>query len=264
MSRLKVVAVSLVICVASAPVTAQQGLFTEENIGKAVGAAAGALLGSQIGGGKGRLAAIAIGTLAGYWVGGEIGRRLTPADRAGIATTTQDALETGQAQTWENPDSGVYTRVEVEEAEPPPDYRDRGSGLDRVPPLELINAYYTPESNINLRAGPGTGYDVLRTLPAGERVAVVGRVSGTDWVMVAPRGVGAGFLYGPILHRAEQQPDAGNAIRHAMSTVGPAPAYALDTSQCRRITQEVVLPGGKQDVHQFTACRQPDGSWVEV
>ncbi len=56
--------------VAAAPAAAQQGLWTKENIGKAVGAAAGALLGSRIGGGSGKLAAVTIGTLAGYWIGG--------------------------------------------------------------------------------------------------------------------------------------------------------------------------------------------------
>jgi surface antigen len=261
---LRLAVVWLAACLAAGPAATQQGLFTEENIGKAVGAAAGALLGSQVGGGKGRLAAIAIGTLAGYWVGGEIGRRLTPSDRAGIATTTQDALQTGETRTWQNPDSGVYTRVEVEEAEPPAGYPYGGSRLDRVPPLELLNAYFTPESNINLRAGPGTEHAVLRTLPAGEPVPVVGRVAGTDWVMAAPGGVGGGFLYGPILHRSQRQPDSGNAIRHAMSTSAAGTAYAAYEPQCRRITQQVVLPGGKEDMHRLTACRQPDGSWAEI
>jgi surface antigen len=82
--------------------------------------------------------------------------------------------------------------------------------------------------------------------------------------MAAPGGAGAGFLYGPILYRTEQQPDSGNAIRHAMSSRGAAGDYVADRSECRRITQRVVLPGGGEDVHAFTACRQPDGSWAEV
>lgn len=264
MKRLQLAMACLAASTAAAPVAAQQGFFTEENIGKAVGAAAGALLGSQVGDGKGRIAAMAIGTLAGYWAGGEIGRRLTRSDRAGIASTTQDALETGETRTWQNPDSGVYTRVAVEDAEPPPDYGYAGRGLDRVPPLELVNAYYTPESNINLRGGPGTDYAALRTLPAGEPVPIVGRVQGTDWLMAAPGGVGAGFLYGPILYRAGQQPDSGNAIRHALSAGGADGRYAAAGAECRHITQRVVLPDGGEDLHEFTACRQPDGSWAEV
>jgi hypothetical protein len=42
--------------------------------GTLMGAGIGALLGSQIGSGKGQLAAVAIGTLAGAVVGGEVGK----------------------------------------------------------------------------------------------------------------------------------------------------------------------------------------------
>ena len=42
----------------------------------------GGLLGSQIGGGRGKLAATAAGTLLGAWVGGEVGASLEPAGSA--------------------------------------------------------------------------------------------------------------------------------------------------------------------------------------
>ena len=81
----------------------------KQTAGTLAGAGVGALIGSQIGGGKGALAAVAIGTLAGAWAGSEIGKSLDKADKAYAQRTAQDALEynkTGQTSTWRNPDSG--------------------------------------------------------------------------------------------------------------------------------------------------------------
>lgn len=81
----------------------------KEQTGALVGAGLGALAGSQIGEGKGQLAAIAIGTLLGAWAGSEIGRQLDERDRLLMQQASQQALETsksGTATTWTNPDTG--------------------------------------------------------------------------------------------------------------------------------------------------------------
>ncbi len=81
----------------------------KQSIGTLLGAGLGALAGSQIGSGKGQLAAVAIGALAGGWAGSEIGKSLDKADRQYAQRTAQNSLEysqTGQALAWNNPDSG--------------------------------------------------------------------------------------------------------------------------------------------------------------
>jgi surface antigen len=257
------IVIALSFFVAAGPVSAQQGLFTKENISRAVGAAAGALLGSKFGEGSGKVVGVAVGALAGYWVGGEVGRRLSQNDRAGIANTTQHALDTGETQAWRNPDSGVYTRVSVDEARPS-SARSLRSKPDEVPALELVNAYYTADANVNVRSGPSTDYAIVHTLRRGERVPVIGKVEATDWYMIAEGGSGSGFLYAPLVARSDAQPDSQNAIREAMARGEEPKRYVADTRQCRHITQKVTLPNGKKSAHDFTACRQPDGSWMEV
>lgn len=82
--------------------------------GTLIGAAAGGLLGAQVGHGGGRLAAVAIGTLGGALIGSEIGKSLDRADRIAMEQSTQRALETGQSGQpigWHNPDSGHYGQV---------------------------------------------------------------------------------------------------------------------------------------------------------
>lgn len=79
-----------------------------------LGAIGGGILGSQIGGGRGKLAATAAGTLLGAWVGGEVGASLDRADRLYLQQATYSALEnnpTGTASTWNNPDSGHHGSV---------------------------------------------------------------------------------------------------------------------------------------------------------
>ena len=94
---------------AALALTGCEGAGPKETGGTLVGAAAGALLGTQFGSGTGQLAATAIGALAGAWMGSEVGKSLDRADRAAMQQTSQYALEnvkTGHPSKWSNPDSG--------------------------------------------------------------------------------------------------------------------------------------------------------------
>ena len=108
------IAASIIICsVLSMTTGCETGpnneLFSKQNIGTVAGAAGGAILGSNVGKGKGNIAAIAAGTLLGGAVGNKIGASLDRADMAYYDRTSQQALETAQTNkpvTWRNPDSG--------------------------------------------------------------------------------------------------------------------------------------------------------------
>ena len=79
-----------------------------------LGGIAGGLLGSQVGGGKGKLIAVGAGALLGALVGSEIGKSLDNADRAAMQQSTQTSLETapsGTTSSWRNPDSGNYGTI---------------------------------------------------------------------------------------------------------------------------------------------------------
>jgi len=79
---------------------------TKQDIGTLVGAGSGAFIGSQIGGGTGQLAAVAIGALLGGYIGGSIGQDMDELDQY----KTQKVLEsspTGSTVAWNNPDTDV-------------------------------------------------------------------------------------------------------------------------------------------------------------
>lgn len=99
LSLLAVLAISLAACQNSGP---------KQTGGTLIGAAAGGLLGAQIGKGSGQLAATAAGALLGAWVGSEVGKSLDRADRAYAQQAHKQALAApvGQTITWNNPESG--------------------------------------------------------------------------------------------------------------------------------------------------------------
>lgn len=82
--------------------------------GALLGGATGAILGSNIGGGDGRVASTAIGALIGFYVGGKIGEYMDEQDKFKAQQTTYMALEkgrTGETKMWRNPDNGHYGSV---------------------------------------------------------------------------------------------------------------------------------------------------------
>ena len=91
-----------------------QGSGPKQTGGTLVGAAAGGLIGSQFGGGGGKIAATLLGVAAGAWLGSEVGKSMDRADHGYANRTQQSSLETapvGQATSWNNPDSGHYGTV---------------------------------------------------------------------------------------------------------------------------------------------------------
>ena len=58
----------------------------------------------------------------------------------------------------------------------------------------------------NVRAGPSTDFERLDTLNAGAQVNVTGQVRERDWVRVAIRGGGVGYVWDQLL--GQQEPEA--------------------------------------------------------
>lgn len=85
----------------------------KQTAGTVLGGIGGAVLGSQIGGGSGRLVATALGTLAGAMIGSDIGKTLDRADQVALRQAETQAHETpvGETIVWNNPDSGNYGTV---------------------------------------------------------------------------------------------------------------------------------------------------------
>ena len=109
-----VIATALSLMLPAAPAHAQttcdRGLFTSQNIGTVLGAAAGGLLGSQFGGGSGKTIMTILGVIGGGYAGNQIGAGMDQGDR-GCYAQTLDRAPAGQTVAWHNPDNNRDYRV---------------------------------------------------------------------------------------------------------------------------------------------------------
>lgn len=86
----------------------------KQDTGMVVGAAAGGILGNQVGRGSGKVLATVAGAVIGGIVGSEIGRSMDQQDRALAQQAEMNALErgrSGERTAWRNPDNGRYGDV---------------------------------------------------------------------------------------------------------------------------------------------------------
>ena len=110
--KIKMLVVAVLIAFTTA--ACQDGRYgTKQTIGALGGAAAGGLLGAQVGSGRGQLAATAAGALLGALIGSEIGRSMDEVDRMRAEQAYGQAQDApiGQTIAWDNPDTGNYGSV---------------------------------------------------------------------------------------------------------------------------------------------------------
>jgi uncharacterized protein YgiM (DUF1202 family) len=232
--------------------------------GGALGAAGGYFLGDQIGGGAATALAMIAGAAAGAWLGSEIAAYLSEEDQAKAAESVQMAAVTGEANTWQNQDTGVSgaTKVvdtrTVSQSLPVPVLKDR---VEQVPPLELIGEPYVATRTANVRGGPGTDYRTVGTVDSGKSVMVAGKVQEQDWYMVSEGGAGAGFVSTPLLRKAALDSEVAIA---AAAPAGPVEEKTVTAEKtCRTVQQVITLADGSTHEEQVTACQTPNG-WEVV
>ncbi len=86
----------------------------KQDSGLLVGAAAGGILGNQVGRGSGKILATVAGAVVGGIVGSEIGRSMDKQDQILAQQAELSAFErgrTGERVAWKNPDNGRYGDV---------------------------------------------------------------------------------------------------------------------------------------------------------
>lgn len=127
-----------------------------------------------------------------------------------LGCTDQREVEQAAVDSLNSSDSGSSTittesgkTVRVTSADTRTETRNMTVVRDaRVQPLQNFTAdgrYYKLTGNYNLRAGPGTNFPILRTLPKtkdGQRniVQVMGRLNGSDWIALGANNTLIGYM----------------------------------------------------------------------
>jgi surface antigen len=111
---IKFISTTLILAISALLLQGCNGQMNKQGGGTLVGGLAGGLLGSQFGGGEGKLLATGVGALAGALIGGQVGKSMDETDRKLAEISSRQALEaspSGKAVPWRNPDNGNYGSV---------------------------------------------------------------------------------------------------------------------------------------------------------
>ncbi|HEB0655545.1 TPA: SH3 domain-containing protein [Pseudomonas aeruginosa] len=233
---------------------------TKENFGTVVGGAVGGVIGYKVGGKKNKELGATVGTVFGAIIGREIGQYLDERDKQRMAQTAQQAIVSGETQTWANPEnktSGSAHVVETRKEPKPVVVPVLKEKVKQVPPLDIIGDTYRAKGKSNVRGGPGTDYVTVGSLRPGEAINVVGKVKSGDWYLISQDGAGSGFVFASLLEHAPGAPIASSGT--GVSPADITEQQVASERVCRTIEQTVSLPDGTKKSETLEACQGGEG-----
>lgn len=272
---------AVVVAILTAGCEGTTGTMKKEDMGAALGAIGGALLGAKVAGGKNRWLGAAIGGAAGFYAGKMIGRNLDERDRQALAARTVEALDTPSAgmASWSSDKSGASANIttgDIAYKEQPKQVK-RLAKVEAVPAIKLENKEYQTTSALRVRGGPGTQYDTITTLRPGDVVTSAGRTD-SGWLMLAKQGVTVGYVHGkyvkpysPIEQAKAQGIDLDNVQVETLPKQDGFAGIDLDAMEttsstvtaqvgCRDVQVSVTTDKGT-DKESTRACQNADGVW---
>lgn len=257
------------------------GWGTKQTVGTGIGALIGGVIGSQVGSGSGRVAAGVIGALIGGALGNWIGSNLDERDQQALAQKSQEALDSGRSMEWKSNHSGASATIRpgAERTVSKNTSIKRSPSVVKVDTLTNLNRPYSAQNSVNLRAGPGTEYDVVGGFKRGQSFTALGRTD-NNWIAVGRQGVVVGYVHAPLVREirsnAERQKVANQGVDLDKITVAQAKDQGFDLdaiepkaaktdrvsvqSTCRQVEYNIKTQAG-QESRQVEACQGSDGAW---
>ena len=261
---------------------AQLGV-SKEQAGTVLGGLAGAVVGSQIGDGKGRVLATILMAGAGAYIGNKIGSMLDERDREALAQQTQQALMQADAgaqqpMTWTSQHSGATAKIEQGQAyeQKKPVEVKRVATVQAVPSMKLIQAPYVTMKSSNVRAAPSMDGAKVGGLQPGTEFTAVGSTG--DWILVGRQNVTVGYVHKSLV--APKQEAVAKQVSPTVNldtlNVAASPetqGFDLDnlsvasnevaaTSTCRPVNISLTAGNGQTESESSTYCKNSStGTW---
>lgn len=272
----------LSVSIAASSGCAQLGI-SKEQAGTVLGGLGGAIIGSQIGDGKGRVLATVLMAGAGAYIGNKIGSMLDERDRAALAQQTQQALmqaDAGSSQplTWTSQHSGASARIEqgVAYEKKQQVQVKRAATIQAVPSMKLIQAPYVTLKNSNVRAAPSMNGDKVGGLQPGTEFTAVGSTG--DWILVGRQGVTVGYVHNTLVAPkqeavAQKVTPTVNLDTLNVASNNETKGFDLDslqvasnevaaTSTCRPVNISLTASNGQTQSENSTYCKNSStGTW---
>ena len=217
-----------------------------QEMGAAIGAVAGGVIGNRVGGEDNQLLGTAVGAAVGGLAGSWIGCRLQTGDQRRAQEAAQRALAENNTQTWSNPETGASGQVRV--------MYGSGQTLSNVsfmpgvqvePRYEQLVGDYEVLTTANLRAGPTAASQRLGQLTRGERVSIIAKAVDRPWYLVARNGQAIGYVSANLV-----------SLRSGQNMS----ASASSASSCR-VVEEVIRTSSEVSTAGYRACPTAEGGW---
>ncbi len=209
----------------------------------AVGGLLGGLLGNRIAGRGSRTLGTLLGAGIGAAAGSALGCKLQKNDRVKAEKSVENAVTTGENQSWQSDETGASGKVEVTNAGLGAGLADMkfAKGVEPAAGYAKLGKAYQTTATANLRSRPGLDGAILGQVATGTRVWVPASVQGSPWYLVSDNGTAQGYL--------------SNAL------VKPAVTETAANS-CKMVKQTVNVPGSASQSESYQACKGDDGQWV--
>jgi len=191
------------------------------------------------------------GSRSNFAAGSAMEHQLSGRDRSALSDAFLTAMQSGEAISWRGGKAvGAVepTGYALANLVAAPNGRIAmvRDDLDLNHMMETELGAYVLRRSGNMRTGPGTDNPVIKELPAGAGVEVVGRVINKPWMLVAIDGAVSGYIYQQLLIKAP-----GTELELAG---GPQRRPVL----CREFTQRLELRG-ERDEWNGAACDDGTG-----
>ena len=202
----------------------------------------------------------------------EFVKRMTQEDVQQATAAREQAIRTGQAQSWQNPQTGASGFVQTEPTTPrPPTPTPVKVRKDRVgtpPEMDAVGEMYVVigARGANVRGGPATSFAVVESLPNGEQIRAIGKVRTSDWYMIGRGDVAMGYVAGSLIQRADALVPVATPSPPAPSAQEAAQVEEVQVvmaAECYTTNQRVTLGDGTSEEATVTSCRTPNG-WAQV
>lgn len=209
----------------------------------AVGGLLGGFLGNRIAGRGSRTLGTLLGAGLGAAAGSALGCKLQRNDRVKAERSVENAVTTGENQSWQSDETGASGKVEVTNAGMGSGLADMkfAKGVEPAAGYSKVGKAYQTTATANLRSRPGLDGAILGQVVTGTRVWVPASVQGSPWYLVSDKGVGQGYLSNALLKPAVTDTAANS---------------------CKMVKQTVNVPGSAAQSESYQACKGEDGQWV--
>lgn len=211
----------------------------KQKIGAIAGGVLGGVLGNRIGGRGSRTLGTLLGGAMGAAAGSWLGCKLQRSDQEKAERALENAVVSGENQSWTSPETGASGSVTPVSAPGLSDLRF-ADGVEPADGYAKIGGAFVSTGTVNVRSMPSTQGRVLGQLAPGQRIWVPAAVQGQPWVLISDNGVAQGYVSRSLL-RQESTATASN---------------------CKLVKQTISVPGAADETETLQACKDASGQWV--